>query len=109
MAEKSPIQPRFLSREQAAAYVGVCPSVFDGEVRKGLWPPAQRRGERLGRLTWDVKLLDLYADQYSGLGSASVTSPTARPVVIDEEAIALERSTYVAVPNRPQNRRPKAA
>lgn len=55
--------PRYLSREEAAAYVGVSTTTFDPEVRDGWWPPARRRGGRLGRLTWDRVMLDAAADR----------------------------------------------
>jgi len=58
-----PFWPRYLSREDAAAYVGVSPGVFDEEVKQGLWPPPLRRGERAGRLTWDRVGLDHAADR----------------------------------------------
>lgn len=63
-----PFWPRYLSREEAARYVGVSPDVFDGEVDGGQWPPARRRGGRGGRLTWDRLALDARADQDSGIG-----------------------------------------
>jgi hypothetical protein len=62
-----PNWPRYLSREQAAIYLGVSPDTFDGEVRIGLWPPPRRRGIKGGRLTWDRCALDAAADQDSGL------------------------------------------
>src|SRR5215472_392870 len=65
-----PFWPRFLSREEAARYVGVSPETFDGEVALGLWPTARRRGGKGGRLTWDRALLDAVADRDSGLAAA---------------------------------------
>jgi hypothetical protein len=62
-----PYWPRYLSREQAARYLGVSPDTFDGEVQNGLWPPARRRGGKGGRLTWDRRALDAAADRDSGL------------------------------------------
>lgn len=65
-----PYWPRYLSREQAAAYVGVSPNVFDGEVQAGIWPKPEKRGRhtsRRPRLTWDRRLLDRSSDVRSGL------------------------------------------
>ena len=38
--------PRGLSWEQAAAYAGVSPGKFRGEVKAGLWPEPEKRGSR---------------------------------------------------------------
>jgi hypothetical protein len=109
MAEKLPVQPRFLSREQAAAYVGVCPNVFDSEVRDGIWPPAQRRGARLGRLTWDLKLLDLYADRYSGLASPPAPTQHGQIAAPFDESAAVMEQLHAYAEKRIKDRRPKAA
>jgi hypothetical protein len=58
-----PAWPRFLTREQAAAYVGVSPALFDLEVATGIWPAARERGQKGGLLTWDRVGLDMRADQ----------------------------------------------
>lgn len=71
------IEPRFLSREQAAAYVGIGVHLFNREVKLGIWPPARIRGEAGGRLTWDRKLLDLYADRDSGIELATPAATSA--------------------------------
>lgn len=55
--------PRGLSREQAAAYVGVSPNVFDWEVAQGIWPPGERRGPKGRRLVWDRELLNDRLDE----------------------------------------------
>lgn len=70
-----PFWPRYLSREEAARYVGVSPDVFDTEVDTGHWPVARRRGGKGGRLTWDRVSLDAAADLASGIGQ-----PNAEPV-----------------------------
>lgn len=72
------LQPRFLSREEAAEYVGVSPTTFDAEVRAGVWPAAMARGAKGGRLTWDKRLLDARADQIGGL--LDITGQTAATV-----------------------------
>ena len=69
-----PHWPRYLSREQAASYVGVSPNVFDAEVQAGVWPKAERRGRsesKRPRLTWDRRLLDRAGDVRSGLTPSS--------------------------------------
>lgn len=40
------LPPRGLSRDQAAAYVGVSPNVFDDMVASGLMPPPKTIGHR---------------------------------------------------------------
>ena len=63
-----PFWPRYLSRDEAARYVGVSPDVFDDEVDGEHWPQARRRGGKGGRLTWDRLALDASADRDSGIG-----------------------------------------
>lgn len=61
--EHLPNWPRLLSREQAAAYVGVSPNLFDAEMKKGLWPQPIKRGDsKRARLTWDRLALDRSID-----------------------------------------------
>lgn len=69
--------PRFLSREEAAAYVGVSINTFDQEVSRGLWPRPLARGLKGRRLTWDRMALDAAADVASGLRAASGQSRKA--------------------------------
>ena len=49
------LAPRGLSRPQAAAYIGVSPSLFDQLVRDGRMPCAKRIN---GRVVWDRRRLD---------------------------------------------------
>lgn len=49
------VVPIALSREQAAAYLGISPCHFDKAVDRGLLPKAK---PILGRLTWDREALD---------------------------------------------------
>ena len=49
------LAPRGLSREQAAAYVGVSPSLFDTLVKDGRMPPPKRINSRT---IWDRLELD---------------------------------------------------
>jgi hypothetical protein len=101
--------PRFLSRDEAAAYVGVSANVWDSEVRAGWWPPPLRRGAMEGRLTWDRHLIDTYADRRSGLtAEKAITDPAADPLAV-AEAIALERCYGPAPKQRRQAGRPQAA
>lgn len=61
-----PWWPRMLSREQAAAYLGVSPTLFDAEVAQGIWPQPIRRGAKGGRVTWDRHALDRALDAIGG-------------------------------------------
>jgi hypothetical protein len=106
------LAPRYLSREQAAAYVSVSASVFDAEVRSGQWPLGRRRGAKDGRLTWDRLLLDEYADRHSGIVHHVTPGPgdASEAMTRDAEAEAMERSAHVPSPrNRHQHGRTKAA
>jgi predicted DNA-binding transcriptional regulator AlpA len=53
--EQQRIEPRGLSRPQAAAYVGVSPGLFDEMVTDGRMPQPKRINSRL---VWDKRLLD---------------------------------------------------
>jgi hypothetical protein len=60
-----PYWPRMLSREQAAAYVGVSVPTFELEVSQGIWPQPIRRGmdgSKRPRVTWDRVALDRAID-----------------------------------------------
>ena len=67
--------PRFLSREEAARYLGVCVDSFDAEVRSGMWPAGIARGPKRGRLMWDKAALDATVDRLSGLATALPANP----------------------------------
>ena len=54
-AEQQKIEPRGLSRIQAAAYIGVSPSLFDQMVKDGRMPQPKRINTRV---IWDIRLLD---------------------------------------------------
>jgi hypothetical protein len=99
-----PFWPRFLSREEAARYVGVSPETFDAEVASGLWPAARRRGGKGGRLTWDRALLDAVADRDSGLAGAAAAIPA--PAVV---GVWGERSNGETKGKRPESRPQKAS
>lgn len=63
------ITPRLLSEQQAAAYLGRSASRFREQVAARILPqPVTKNGNR--RL-WDVRLLDRYVDQLSGINDNS--------------------------------------
>jgi hypothetical protein len=47
-----PDWPLWLTRAEAARYVGVSTGVFDLEVEWGWWPSGRARGLKGGKLTW---------------------------------------------------------
>ncbi|GBQ46112.1 hypothetical protein AA15973_0804 [Komagataeibacter sucrofermentans DSM 15973] len=101
-AESLPFWPRYLTKELAARYLGVSTSTFDDEVKQGWWPPARPRGGRGGRLTWDRNLLDLYADQASGIG---VGAPAATSAPVSAESLVMTPSLVERMnATLPQNR-----
>jgi predicted DNA-binding transcriptional regulator AlpA len=53
--EHHPIDPRGLTRGQAACYVGVSPSLFDEMVKDGRMPQPKRINTRT---VWDKRQLD---------------------------------------------------
>lgn len=55
--------PRGLSRTEAAAYIGVSPSLFDAMVKDGRMPGAKRINSRR---VWDRKRLDAAFDVLPG-------------------------------------------
>lgn len=62
MTDGRPIEPRLLSREDAASYCGLSPDGFDDWRRRGLIP-----GPINGTRRWDRKALDLAIDKASGI------------------------------------------
>lgn len=107
MAEPAALlPPRFLSRAEAAAYVGVGETTFDEEVAAGLWPAPLRRGAKGARLTWDRAALDAAADRLSGLvrPAAAVERDERTNVAVAAEAAALRRLNGEAQ-DRPKRRR----
>lgn len=91
MVPELPFWPRYLTRVQAALYLGVSVDVFDDEVRHGLWPPPRRRGGKGGRLTWDRMLIDHAADQAAGISHSGPVMNSRRPGRDDGEARWMER------------------
>jgi len=55
------LPPRLISRDAAAAYVGVSPNTFDKMIADGLMPKPRQLTER--RLAWDVQQLDAAIDR----------------------------------------------
>lgn len=107
MSEGLPLPfARFLTREQAAQYVGVGVTTFDAEVRAGMWPSAMRRGAKASALTWDIRLLDRAADRLAGIVEAA--TPGADLAAAEQAAL---RATEVGptTHNRNQHRHTKAA
>jgi len=95
-----PNWPRYLSRHEAARYLGVSVDVFDDEVRVGTWPAGIRRGAKGGLFTWDKRLLDIMADSRSGIG-AGAPAATDAPGASHPEAAPLAWETWLdAPPNR---------
>lgn len=57
------LAPRGLRREEAAAYLGISPSLFDEMVRDGRMPTPKRIN---ARTVWDIRKLDLAFDAIPG-------------------------------------------
>lgn len=69
-SQNSPIQPptkRGLKREEAAGYIGVCPTTFDKMVLARQMPAPKRVGTRK---IWDCRALDLAFEALPGEDSA---------------------------------------
>lgn len=93
--------PRYLTRPQAAAYLGVSTRTFDEEVDAGRWPAADRRGAKGGSLTWDRLLLDHYADRRAGLAAppAPATQGEPQPDAAEQELIRRVQTFDLRTPN----------
>ena len=59
LSDTRPVPRRGLSREEAAMYVGISPSKFDGLVGDGRMPAPVKID---GRKVWDIRHLDLAFD-----------------------------------------------
>lgn len=106
--EALPFWPRYLTREEAARYTAVSVDVWDDEVRRGLWPPARKRGLNHGKLTWDRRLIDNAADRDSGIIGVGEPAATGPPDSAEEAAHALEMIHATSTRNRLERRAPKA-
>ncbi|NHN83633.1 DNA-binding protein [Acetobacter musti] len=100
-ALSAPFWPRYLSRQEAARYLGVSASVFSQEVGQGWWPMPRLRGGKGGKLTWDRLLLDRYADQHSGIG---VGEPAATGSPVPAEVLVMPTLSERMNATLPQNR-----
>lgn len=91
---RMPDWPRHMTRDLAAAYVGVSPSVFDDEVAAGKWPKAQARGAKGGLATWDRVLLDVASDREAGFAGTAMPTlvPPASPEAEQEFRSRLRRA-----------------
>lgn len=92
------LAPRFLTRDQAAAYLGVGTTTFDREVADGIWPRATRRGSKGGALTWDRVLLDRAADRLAGIDGGMAEDAALEAAT----QMALEATRGTAQKNRRQ-------
>lgn len=98
------LTPRYLSRAEAAAFVGVSVETFDREVALGWWPPPRRRGEKTRRLTWDIRALEIAADRAAGIGAQWIeAAEIAAAQQMAAEAAAIEGARRAA----PKGTRPK--
>ena len=98
--------PRFLSRQQAATYLGVSLTTFDAEMKSGMSPTPLRRGGKATALTWDIRLLDRACDRIGGIIEAS--APGDDLAAAEQAALeAAGRGTKTG--NRRQHRHAKAA
>jgi predicted DNA-binding transcriptional regulator AlpA len=68
------IQPRLLSRGEAAYYAGVGVTLFDGLVQQGLMPRAKAIGAR--RVGWDILELDKAIDELPEAGPQGQFGPS---------------------------------
>lgn len=58
--------PRCLTKDQAAAYLGMSPDAFEARIRPHVPPlPISTRP-----LLWDIKALDVWLDEQSGVTGA---------------------------------------
>lgn len=67
---------RLLSREQAAAYCGISPSLFSDTVAKEVAPVRLRPDGKSVR--WDRVALDVWIDEKSGLRAAHANQGARR-------------------------------
>lgn len=94
------VQPpavRWLTADQAAAYVAVPLAEFEDELEQGVWPAPARETPSAGRL-WDRHALDAASDQLSGFAAERTPTPGdpaggRQLLTIDEAAKLLRCST----------------
>ena len=101
--------PLFLSREEAAAYLGVAPETFDQEVAAGWWPQAVRRGAKAARLTWYRPALESVANHRHAPGTAPLPTTLQEDTRAQAEIAAMEAVRHAPTPKlRPKHRPQKA-
>jgi hypothetical protein len=62
LTSTTPLSPRLLNRQQAAAYCNLSPTTFSSWVGSGKLPPPLP-----GTSRWDLKAIDFALDAMSGL------------------------------------------
>lgn len=105
-------RPLFLSRDEAAAYVGVGPDVFAAEVAAGLWPDPVRRGAKGGKLTWFRPALVEAAHALARHRPAAPPSPEPPPAAANTTTEADQKIVErirAQSKDRAQHRHPRAA
>jgi predicted DNA-binding transcriptional regulator AlpA len=73
------LPPRLISREAAAAYIGVSPSKFDQMVKDRRMPPPKRID---GRRVWDIRALDISVDLLPTEGGPTQGGPSSDPEIV---------------------------
>ena len=68
------LPPRLISRDAAAAYVGVSPNTFDNMIADDLMPKPLQLTER--RIAWDVQQLDAAIDRLPVVGGSESETET---------------------------------
>src|SRR3954452_4689661 len=69
LTSTTPLSPRLLNRQQAAAYCNLSPTTFSSWVRSGKLPPPLP-----GTTRWDLKAINIALDAMSGLQPQQETS-----------------------------------
>ena len=104
MVERAPFVlphwPRCLTREQAAAYLGVSVATFKAELKTGRWPGPDNRGAKGGVHTWDRLLLDAAQDRHSKLIADPTTLADDGPPAYESD-VWKERINATAPHQRP--------
>ena len=83
--------PAMLSREEAAAYVGVSATVFDEEVAAGMWPQPIRRGRKGKKPTWSVAALDARITALDAMNPLSLPPAGSPPPAQDAAPVQTEQ------------------
>lgn len=70
----STLAPRLVTREGAAAYISVSPTLFDRMVQDGIMPAPKRLTDR--RKAWDVRQLDEAVDRLPTIDAQAAADET---------------------------------